>query len=802
MGGRGAVILGLVVWAALLVAPSMRASGLAAWLTVAAAAALLALRAPPRTASAFALIAVAAAALARGGAASALADRQAAHVAVSVPIARLVVVLEEPPRREGGEPVATTRVIAATPPMAEGTRLRLRWKAGEPGEWADTLEVLARIDAPSGPRLPGGFDARAALRAQGISAHAHALAVQRRAAAGMAVVPLALATRLRRACERALTRGLGAEAHELAAPLLFGDRSAMTTEVDASLRASGLVHLLALSGLHVAWMAAVARGAAAMCGANARRRALAGAACAVGYALLAGPIPSLWRASATELVVALAQRTERAVDPVQALAVSAVALLWLAPGWAGDLGFQLSCAATLGLVVLGGPLAAWLHERVPARLPAALVTPLAATFAAQAMALPLLIARFHAVPWTGLVANLLAVPVAELLLAGAWLGALADASLPGAGGVWFSACVPLASALRAVSRAAAEVPWALWACGEGSWAAWAAAVGVAALACAAAAPRAALQTRRARWRDGMQGAGLTALALALLAVASERESRPPHASWWLVVLDVGQGDAIALATPEGWWLIDTGARSPQWDAGEGVVLPFFRWAGVRHLQRLVLTHDDSDHTGGVAATRRGVRVRREVAPASLPGVPGPEAGRAAFRAARGDTLRASDPTVRVLWPPRAGEPDAWIAGRGDNAASLVLRVGEGSAAALLLADVDSVSEAALLLEPATLLKAGHHGSGSSTSHATIARAAPSIAVLSCGRRNRHGHPEPRLLQRLAAAGVAADRTDRAGTLVYAFERGALRRVDWRGGEWRSAAMMAAAAGAVTAARAR
>lgn len=794
--------LAVLVWAALLAAPAMRGPALGAWLAAAAAAALLALRAPPRTAGALTLIAVTAAAFARGGAAMTLADRQAAHLATSHAIARVVVVLEEPPRREGGEPVAAVRVLAATPPMARGTRLRMRWPAGGAGEWGDTLAALARIDVPSGPRLPGGFDARAASRAQGLSGHAHAFAAECRPARGAVELPVAIATRLRRACERALARGLDAEAHELAAPLLFGDRSAMTTEVDAALRASGLVHLLALSGLHVAWMAAVARGIAAMLGADARRRAIAGAVCAVAYALLAGPIPSLWRASATELVVALAQRTQRALDPVQALAASAVGLLLLSPGWAGDLGFQLSCAATLGLVLLGPPLASWAASRLPRRTPEALLAPFAATLAAQAMALPLLIARFHAVPWTGLAANLVAVPIAELLLAGAWIGALAEAALPGAGAIWFSACVPLAGALRAVSVGATRVPLALWPCGEGAWAATTAALGVAALAIGAAVPRAALLTRPAPWRAPLRAAGLVALALALLAVATERERRPARGSWWLVVLDVGQGDAMALATPEGWWMIDTGARSPQWDAGEGVVLPFLRWAGVRRLERLVLTHDDSDHTGGSPATLRGVRVREVVTHEALPGVPGPGSALRARGVARGDTLRGGDPPILVLWPPRAPAADAAIAQRGDNAASLVLRVGEGSGAALLLADVDSLSEAAIALAAAAVLKAGHHGSASSTSHGTLARARPARAVLSCGRRNRYGHPDPRVLRRLAAAGVACERTDHAGTLVYAFTRHGVERIDWRGGAWPRAATAAPAAGPVLAPRAR
>ena len=124
---------------------------------------------------------------------------------------------------------------------------------------------------------------------------------------------------------------------------------------DAALRASGLVHLLALSGLHVAWLAGVARALAAIAGGGVFARAMAGALAAGGYALVAGPIPSLARAVVAEGVSALACAARRAADPIQSLALAPLVLLACAPAWAGDLGFQLSCAATLGLVAIGGP---------------------------------------------------------------------------------------------------------------------------------------------------------------------------------------------------------------------------------------------------------------------------------------------------------------------------------------------------------------------------------------------------------------------------------------------------------------
>jgi len=189
---------------------------------------------------------------------------------------------------------------------------------------------------------------------------------------------------------------------------------------------------------------------------------------------------------------------------------------------------------------------------------------------------------------------------------------------------------------------------------------------------------------------------------------------PPPGRWWLVGLDVGQGDALALGCAGQWWLVDAGPRSPHWDSGEGTVVPFFRWAGVRALRRLVLTHDDGDHTGGAGAVRRDLQVRETDASAPRPGVPGPAAKYGARSLGRGDTLSAW-PMVRVLWPPRPGQAGDSLSRRGDNAAALVIEVGERNGRALLMADVDSVVEAALDVTPGVaVLKAGHHGSGSSS----------------------------------------------------------------------------------------
>lgn len=479
------------------------------------------------------------------------------------------------------------------------------------------------------------------------------------------------------------------------------------------------------------------------------------------------------RAVATELVIAGAQLAGRALDPVHGLAMSVVVLLTLAPGWAHDLGFQLSCLATLGLVSIGP----WLTERCGRWR--ALAAPFVPTVAAQIAALPLLLDRFHALPWLSLVANLLAVPVCGLLLAAAWLAVACDALWPGIGAPCFGACDVLAGALRAIADLTARVPGALLATGSEPALPWIAAVGAALLALALPRPRA---LDRAPYpatfaRVAAAWAGAVATALALLLAATARPLAPPAGRWWMIAIDVGQGDAIALAFGDAWWLVDAGVRTPRTDMGEAVVLPFLRWAGVRSLERLALTHDDGDHTGGAPAVIRGARVRELIVPTPVPGVAGPGARFAAAGVplrpvARGDTLRLA-PRVIVRWPP------AGTALPTDNSAALVLEVGEGRARALLTADLDSLREDSLDVAPGlAVLKVGHHGSGSSSGVGFLARVRPALAVISVGAHNAFGHPDPRALVRLSDTRARVVRTDRCGAVWLEIADDSVRMVDW------------------------
>jgi competence protein ComEC len=240
-------------------------------------------------------------------------------------------------------------------------------------------------------------------------------------------------------------------------------------------------------------------------------------------------------------------------------------------------------------------------------------------------------------------------------------------------------------------------------------------------------------------------------------------------------LDVGQGDAVALRTPAGRWvLIDGGPRGPQGDAGRRIVVPFLRAAGAAHLAAIVATHAHLDHFGGLPA------VLEAFDPALVlePGQPVPDAGYLGFlgavesdgaewRPARsGDRLELDGVTIDVLSP-----DSVWAVGQVDvNEQSVVLLVTYGATRLLLTGDAGGPTEAHLAgrVGRVTLLKVGHHGSRGATSDRWLDELQPDDAVISVGAKNRYGHPAPEVLERLRAHGIAVLRTDQRGTITFTF----------------------------------
>ncbi len=517
---------------------------------------------------------------------------------------------------------------------------------------------------------------------------------------------------------------------------------------------SGLAHLLSISGLHVGFMAAWLALILGKLRLAARARFGATAVLLLGYLWLLGfPAPAV-RAGAMLALADVARLRQRVVAPRGVVALAALGVLVQDPWALQSVGAWLSVAG-VGAVVWAGRAFARAPRLARLAAPALVATLVTAPISAFA---------FGTVAPIGVLANLVAIPLAGVAVPGlvmalalSWLGSgLAHLIAAGAG-------LGLAL-LDLVAHGAAPVPGGHVVMVAG----WQAGLLWTAVAAAAwwlwNSPR----------RPWLMAARL-AFCATLVVATSFRDVVSLDACRCLTVhfLDVGQGDAAALRTPNGRWIvIDGGPRTPERDAGRRVVVPFLRDQGVGRVAVVVATHGDADHLGGLPAVVEAFPPELVLEPGEPLGRPlyleflaGVEASGARWHGARaGDRVEVDSVVLEVLSP-----DSLWLRLPLDvNDHGVVLRVRYGAVRLLFQADAGLPVEGRLAgkVGRVDLLKVGHHGSRTATSDEWLDELAPREAVISVGRNNHYGHPAPEVLERLARHGITVFRTDRSGTITF------------------------------------
>ena len=594
------------------------------------------------------------------------------------------------------------------------------------------------------PRLnPGGRDRRADLIARGIAVEGSAEVVQvlRRGPALYRWLDEVRARFTARALLLCSSRERGA----LVAALGVGDRSALPADAEEDLAASGLVHLLASSGLHLAVVILLARelfrrlwlrtrwASAVRASAVASFAALPFAACEV--LLLGAPWPAM-RAGAGAALALLGATAGRRADGLTTLAIGAAACVLIDPAATHDLALQLSVLGIAGLLLLARPLRELLPFPWPPpgasrwRKAAEFFLGLASSTAAAALCTaPLLSASFHRISLVsalanalGLVPGLAAIPVSTALV-------VVDA-VP----LWWIADL-LAGATLAAAHGFAALPFATLRL---------AAPGL--LACALWYGGVLLVARRS-----FRAALVPWAALALMAGSGAALARS-SGTLRITFLAVGQGDSAIVQLPGGHaMLIDAGGDlrwPPRADPGARDVLPALAELGISRLDLVVLTHPHPDHAGGLLTVLDRIQV------GELWMTPEQDPIATAVRAhARGIPVR--EPHAITLGGVRIEVPSHFEPDRSLNDNSIVLRLVHGEVAVLLAGDVEALAEADLAQGPAplqaALLKAPHHGSRTSSTEAFLRRVSPQFTVFSTGAGNSFGFPHPDVVTRTKGA---------------------------------------------------
>jgi competence protein ComEC len=529
--------------------------------------------------------------------------------------------------------------------------------------------------------------------------------------------------------------------------LVTGRRSGIDGALRADFSAAGLAHLLAISGLHVgivaAWLVLLVRTLRA-----GRWSWPLTAAATWGYvAFLGFPAPAA-RAATFITVHAVARARQRHPRGAAVLAVSALVVLALNQDAVAATGAWLSFAAVWGTTTA--------IRLLPRGRRGAFGSLLAASVGATLATAPITALTLGAVAPVGVLANLAAVPLAGVAVPGVF------ASLIGGGPLAAGTGLVLA-AIERIAQVAARVPLGhlQGTPGPALAAPWLALLGAALW----------WQRRRPAWRLLERRVAVVAAVGAWAAVGIARWPAAGYDGLSLYVLDVGEGDAIALRSPRGhWMLVDGGPRTPGDDAGRRVVVPFLRRHGARALDLVVASHGDADHLGGLPAVLAAMPTGSVIEPGQPLGtalyrefLAAADRAEATWRAARaGDRIEFDGVRVDVLHP----SADWRRREVRTNENSVVLRVSYGAFDVLLTGDAGTAVEAALAgrVSQVEVLKVGHHGSAGGTSPAWLAAVAPRAAVLSVGP-NGFGHPAAEVLARLAAHAVDVYRTDRGGTVT-------------------------------------
>ncbi|MBX3031833.1 MAG: DNA internalization-related competence protein ComEC/Rec2 [Chloroflexi bacterium] len=610
-----------------------------------------------------------------------------------------------------------------------------------------------------------------------------------------------VAERVREAVDLAIARIVPEPMAGLASGILVGRRDRVSREVADSFTTTGLSHVVAISGWNICIVGAVVGGLLAATRLSRRERTVGIVLALVAFTFIAGGGASVVRASVMGGVALIARESGRPGTAAAALGIAVWLLLLGDPAMVTDIGFQLSVAATAGLLAWGSRLAGRLAGPAPGRPRRWLAESLGVSLAAQAATLPLILFHFGRLSLVSPLANLLVAPiVAPAMLAG--FLALVAGLLVGVGvPALLGAPVALLGwlvlgAMIAISGTLGSVPFASVELGSASLVSAALATvlvtsaiirttrhrGAPAVASPAhghAAPSARAARRPAEGTAGRRRArtltliGVLVVVTAGVLVTVDR----PSGRLTVTVLDIGQGDAILVEGPRGTrMLLDSGPdpdrlmtvldrHIPPWD---------------RRLDLVILTHPHEDHAAGLAT----LLTRYRVAVVAENGMLGTGPGDVAFRGwlaragvgttrlSRGARWTLDDAVAQVAWPIAAEVPvRSPSSGRQVNDTSVVVDLRFGARRFLLTGDIEDDVDPRLLAagigDPTTrldVLKVAHHGSASATSDAWLSVLQPRVALVSAGAGNPYGHPTRSTLERLRTRGAQVLRTDLDGDL--------------------------------------
>lgn len=574
--------------------------------------------------------------------------------------------------------------------------------------------------------------------------------------------------------------------------MLLGDKSELDDEVKDLYQSNGIVHILSISGLHITIIGMSIYRMLRRVGLPVWLAALCGGGILLLYGMMTGMSVSACRAIGMYLLRILAEVVGRTYDMLTALGIMAAIVVWSNPGYLINAGFYLSFGAVLGIGVLYPALLPrqektvvlkyeerkWkrignkVWEKVKNGLYQSMLSGLSVTL----ITLPIQLWFYYEVPTYSVFINLLVVPFVSAVMVCGLLAML----VPGLGILGTVDCLILGG-YELLCNLFEKLPFHTW--NPGRPQVWQMVVYYM-LVLGVVAARSKFTHKRF-----IPQIGLTAAVILLVL--------PIPKGTIITFLDVGQGDCVCIRTASGQvYLFDCGSTSRR-QVGEYILKPYLKYMGISHIDGVFVSHSDSDHYNGVqellaSGEEWGISVGEVILPGDI-GV--------------GDTWNSGELRFTCLHPPvdaivedfnsdstADSDADAITDSSADSAADAITDSSAdsnadaitdsnadsqcfyiempGNFSLLLTGDVEGEGEEQLLqelkvrgIEEVTILKVAHHGSKYSSREELLEQINPTIAVISCGKRNSYGHPHEETLERLESVGSTILTTPDCGAIM-------------------------------------
>lgn len=536
----------------------------------------------------------------------------------------------------------------------------------------------------------------------------------------------------------------------LMSAMILGDKSLMEEKISDLYTDAGISHILAVSGLHISFLGMGIYHLLRRLGWGYPAGTAAGGICVCLFCMMSGASISAVRAGIMFVLFLGAELTGRNYDSMCGIGVASLIILMRNPHALWNAGFQFSFLAVLAVVGIGS-----LISVKKSGIRASVVQNMKSSFAVQLVTLPFSACYYFEIPVYSIPVNILIIPLSGVLMGSGLVSAVAGVLGMPAAWLMLLPCHLILKFYEAVCNVALQLPASVWITGQVS-PLWIGIYEMLLIVCVSGIwkKKRKLQIMEQNEpKDRRSNFVLMIYFVPPVILLTVTFLIPPKYQTEIVFLDVGQGDGIYAGSQDGLRVFIDGGSTDEKQTGSYTILPFLKSRKIRQIDLWFVSHTDTDHISGlIEILKEGYPVKRVLLAEEMPADEKMEelTSAAVYAGSQVQFLNEGDciGTEKMMFTCLGGSKNS----KDKNENSMVLYMDSGNITALFTGDISSEREETIadqyVFEPVDLLKAAHHGSGSSNSAVLLKKADPEATVISCGEDNSYGHPHPEALKRM------------------------------------------------------